>query len=263
MTTVTPSFSLSLAGKVAIVTGGGSGLGRATALEFARAGAGVVVASRTLTKLEKVAEEIKAMGRRSLPIQADISSKRDVENLIQKVINELGTIDILVNNAGIGNIGGKNVPDMVELPEDVWDLMVDIDLKGCYLCCQAAGQRMIEQKKGNIINISSIAALQGRASPYGISKAGVIRLTSGLARDLGPYNIRVNAIAPGWIQVEPGVVITEEEHAVFSSPEVAKEIPLRRVGQPNDIASVALFLASDVSSYVTGQTIVVDGGITT
>jgi len=254
--------SLSLEGKVAIVTGGGTGIGRAIALDFAKAGADVVVASRTLANLEKVAEEIRALGRHSLAVQTDISKKADVENLVQRTIDKFSVIDILVNNAGIGNIGGKNTPWLIDLPEAYWDLMIDINLKGCYLCCQAVGKRMVEQKKGNIINIASRAAFRGQGEVllYSISKAGEVRLTGGLAQDLGPYNIRVNCIAPGAVKTVAGVMLTEEEHVSYRSSEMAARIPLGRTGEPIDIASVALFLASDISNYITGQTIIVDGG---
>lgn len=257
-----PTFSL--AGKVAIVTGGGTGIGQSTALEFARAGADVIVASRTLTALEDVAKEIRALGKRSLAVEVDITNKSDIDNLVRMAVNEFGGIDILINNAGIGNFDGKSGKWLIDLPEDNWDLMLDINLKGVYLCCQAVGRIMIEQKKGNMVNISSVAAFRGgMARPYAISKAGINRLTIGLAQDLGAYNIRVNAIAPGPVEVELGVVISEDERATWTDPELLNRIPLGRIAKPIDVASVALFLASDASSYITGETILVDGGLMT
>ena len=246
--------SLSLEGQVAIVTGGGTGIGRSIALEFAKAGADVVVASRRLSVLEKVAEEVTALGRRSLAVQTDISRKTDVDNLVQRVTDEFGAIDILVNNAGVG-LGGKFT--FLENPEDEWDKVIDINLKGYYLCSQAVSRGMVERKKGNIINITSMAAFRGGSS-YNISKAGVVNLTRGLARELASYNIRVNAIAPGY-------VITDMTEWAPSEPEIFKqitaEIPMGRWAEPSEIASVALFLASEASSYIVGATIVVDGGL--
>ncbi len=248
--------NLPLEGKVAIVTGGGSGIGQGIVLEFARAGADVVVAGRRLSVLEKVGEEVRGFGRRSLAVQADVSQKADVNNLVQRVMDEFGVIDILVNSAGIVPTKGP----LIDMPEDEWDRVIDIDLKGYHLCCQAVAKRMIERKSGNIISLSSYAGL--KANPeygaYCIAKAGVIMLTRVLARELARYNIRVNAIAPGSINVE-------RNKSLWGDPEHLKQreagIPLGRAGQPSDIASVALFLASDASRWVTGDTILVDGGV--
>ncbi|GAF73550.1 unnamed protein product, partial [marine sediment metagenome] len=189
---------------------------------------------------------------RSLVVQTDISRKTDVDNLVQRVMDEFGGIDILVNNAAILN----TVP-FLKLSEDDWDKIIDTDLKGYYLCCHAVGKRMVERKRGNIINITSTAAFRGGSS-YSIAKAGVVNLTKGLARELGSYNIRVNAIAPG-------PIMTDMTKFQWSDPKTYKEItariPLGRRAEPNEIADVALFLASDASRYITGDTIVVDGGL--
>ena len=248
-----PSFSLE--GRVAIVTGGSAGIGRRIALEFAKAGADVVVASRRLAVLEEVAQEIRALGRRSLAVQTDVTKKADVDNLVQKVMDEFGVIDILVNNAGI--FAG---PSFLELDEDEWDRVIDTNLKSCYLCCQAVGKRMVERKKGCIINVSSnvgVTTCGGYSGPYPVAKAGEIMLTKGLAWELGKYNIRVNAIAPGNIR-------TEMTRSWWSDPEFVERMkvdrPLGRFGEPEEIASVALFLASDAASYITGETIVADAG---
>jgi NAD(P)-dependent dehydrogenase (short-subunit alcohol dehydrogenase family) len=260
--------SLSLEGQVAIVTGGGTGIGRAIALAFAKAGADVVVASRRLSVLEKVSEEVTALGKGSLAVQTDISQKTDVDHMVQKVIDEFGSIDILVNNAAVvGKFTSLETPEdewvnvidtSLETPEDEWDKVIDTNLKGYYLCSQAVGKGMVERKKGNIINITSIAAFRGGPS-YNISKAGVVNLTRGLARELASYNIRVNAIAPGAVkETEMG------RRCWWNDPERLKQeearIPLGRVAEPSEIASVALFLASEASSYIIGDTIVVDGG---
>ena len=250
--------NLSLEGKVAIVTGGGTGIGQGIALEFAKVGADVVVASRRLNLLEEVAEQIRALGRRSLAVQTDITKNADVDNLVQRTVDEFGGIDILVNNAGYFDYSPISLCDSDEAR---WDKLIDINLKGAFLCCRVASKRMIERKKGNIINISSIDGLRASSEChiYAIAKAGVIMLTKGLAWDLGQYNIRANAIAPGSIQTD---MMSPE---LLSNPEALKQkednILLHRIGQPTDIGTVALFLASEASNYITGQTIVVDAGL--
>jgi len=243
--------NLSLEGQVAIVTGGGTGIGWGIALEFAKAGADVVVASRRLAVLEKISREVTALGKRSLAVQTDISRRTDVGNLVQRVMDEFGAIDILVNNAGV-----DSKFTLLETPEDEWDRVIDTNLKGYYLCCHAVGKRMVERRKGNIINIASEAAFRGGSS-YNISKAGVVNLTRGLARELASYNIRVNAIAPGWVRTEMSKAVQNDPVAY---KEALAEIPLGRMAEPSDIASVALFLASDASRHITGDTILVDGG---
>lgn len=251
--------SLSLEGKVTIVTGGRRGIGKAIALLFAEAGANVTVADVVAgDELETVAKEFQGFGRRSLAVQADTTRKADVDNMVQKTVNELGSIDILVNAAGIATW----VTPM-EISEEEWDRVMDIDLKGCLLCAQAAGKRMIEQRRGgNIINISSVVAIKAvtNRAAYASAKAGLIMLTRQLAIELAPHNIRVNAIAPGFI-------MTEMTRNLWSDPELSRKrltmIPMNRIGEPIEVAHSALFLASDASSYVTGITLVVDGGATT
>ena len=178
-----------------------------------------------------------------------------MDSLVQRTMDEFGGIDILVNNAGM-----YSSTPFLELIEDEWDTVIDTNLKSCYLCCHAVGKRMVKQNKGNIINMSSNAGVTtcgGHISPYNVAKAGVIMLTKALAWELGPYNIRVNAIAPGNIK-------TEMTRSWWSDPELLKRMetdrPLGRFGQPSEIASVALFLASDAASYITGETIVADAG---
>ena len=248
----------SLEGKVALITGGKRGIGKAIALAFAEAGADIAICGRVIEdgELEAVAEEIRGLGRRSLAIQADISQKTDVENLVNKVIEHFGAMDILVNNAGV-----LIRSPLLELPEDVWDKLIDIDLKGYYLCCQVAGKRMVERKKGNIINVASTCSFKALApgmGAYSVAKAGVVMLTRSLARELADRNIRVNAIAPG-------VVLTELSRDDWSNPTFLKQreasIPLGRVAEPSDIVGAALFLASDASNYITGHTILLDGGM--
>ena len=246
--------SLSLEGKVAIVTGGSRGIGRVIALGFAEAGADVAVAARTLADLEKVVEEIEKLGRRGLAVPTNIAIKSDVDNMVAKTLGKFGTIDILVNNAAM-NI----MRPIIELREDGWDKVMNVGLKGYYLCSQAAARVMIEKRSGNIINITSGAA--EKAAPmlgaYSIAKAGVAMLTQVLAVDLARHNIRVNAIGPGMVK-------TGFSQPMWGNPDMLKAIestiPLGRLAEPEEIMAVALFLASDASSYITGQTIYVDGG---
>ena len=246
--------NISLEGKVAIVTGGSRGMGRAIALTFAEAGADVAVCSRGQdSSLDDVAEEIRGLGRRSLAVPADISRKADIDNMVQRVADEFGGIDILVNNAAIIILA-----PLVEHSEEDWDRIIDTNLKGYYLCSQAVGRRMVDQKKGNIINMAGVAAItaaQGIGS-YCIAKAGVAMLSKVLALELASYNIRVNAIAPGWVKTK----FTEPWSDPKTVKQIEAEIPLGRWAVPDEIASVALFLASDASSYITGHTVVVDGG---
>lgn len=244
----------SLKGQVAIVTGGSRGIGRAIALGFAGAGADVVVASRTSADLEKVVKEIEGKGRRALAVQTNIAVKGEVDNMVAKTLEKFGTIDILVNNAAI-NI----MRPLVDLREDGWDKVMNVDLKGYFLCSQAAAKVMMDKKGGNIINIVSTGA--AKAAPglgaYSIAKAGVVMLTKLLAVELASSNIRVNAIGPYLVK-------TAFSQPMWSNPELLKSleasIPLGRIAEAEDVASVAVFLASDASCYITGQTIFLDGG---
>ena len=248
--------NLPLEGKVAIVTGGGTGIGRSIALEFARAGADVVVGSRKLANLEKVAAEVKALGRRSLAVPADITKKTDVATLVQKTMAEFGKIDILVNDAGVNTSAS-----FLEHSEEEWDAILDTNLKGYFLCSQAVGKIMVEQGKGNIISIASnlgVRPLQASVASC-VSKAGVIMLTKVMARDFARYNIRVNAIAPGAIKTD---LLQFRANDPESLKQLAALYPLGRIGEPEEVASVALFLASDASSFITGDTIILDGGRT-
>jgi len=252
--TSVPSFSLP--GKVAIITGGRRGIGKAIALALAEAGADIAVCDRVIDdgELNAVAEEVERLGRRSLAVKADITQKSDVDSMVRRVVDGFGVIDILVNNAAM-NI----MAPLLELREEGWDKIIDTDLKGYYLCSQAVGKIMVEQKRGNIINIASTAAMYTapEMGAYCIAKAGVVMLTKILAVELAQYNIRVNAIAPSMVK-------TKFSQPLWSDPESLKQIeagiPLGRLAEPEDITGSVLFLASDASSYITGHTIVVDGG---
>jgi len=257
-----PIPSVSFEGKVAVVTGGRTGVGRATALAFAEAGADVAVCDLKVDdgQLAAVAEEIKKLGRRSLAVQTDVSQKTQVDSFIKKVVDELGTIDILVNNVGIAGSGGGPI---IEISEDYWDHMMSVNLKSHYLCTQAAGKVMAERKQGSIIGLTSQAAFKSfpGGAAYSIAKAGVVMFTRVVARELAPYNIRVNAIAPSVIKTEfmsPIMSIDWEDPQVLQ--QISATLPIARVAEPSEIASVVLFLASDASSYITGATILVDGG---
>ena len=246
-----------LSNKVAIVTGARGGIGRVIALEFAKAGADVVVCDRIIDdgKLEGVGEEIKALGRRSLAVATDVRIPEQVDNLVKQTVDKLGKIDILVNNAG-----ASFVCPVEEMTPNGWDTIININLKGTFLCCRAVGRVMIEQKKGRIINIASVDGIHGspQMAHYGAAKAGIINFTKSLAQEWAQYNININAIAPGPIETEGADALgrlTPEERQ-----EQTKAIPLGRRGRPEDVASTAIFLASEASSYITGETIVVQGG---
>lgn len=249
--------SLSLKDKVAIVTGSRTGIGRAIALAFAEAGAQVTVCDRIIEdgELEAAAEEVRKLGQRSLTIQADVSRKSDVENLVQKTVDEFGSIDILVNNAGVL----ARAP-LLETTEEVWDKVINTNLKGCYLCCQAAGRRMVEQKRGSIINITSAAGIRPipyRAA-YGTSKGAIITLTQTFAMEVAQYQVRVNAIAPAFVRTDMLAKALKENPE--RANKIVAEIPMGRVSEVSDLIGAALYLASDASLWVTGHTLVVDGG---
>jgi NAD(P)-dependent dehydrogenase (short-subunit alcohol dehydrogenase family) len=225
-------------------------------LAFAEAGAEVAVCDLVVEdgELQSVAQEIQKMGRRSLALQGDTSQKADVDRMVQKVMDQYGGIDILVNNAGI--ILRSSILDM---PEKDWDRLLNVDLKGYFLCAQAVGRKMVERKKGVIINIASQFAFKVAAGmgAYSVAKAGVVMLTRVFAHELGRFGIRTNTVAPAMVR-------TEFSRPTWSDPETLKQVeaslPLGRVAETSDLVGAALFLASDASSYITGHTLLVDGG---
>jgi dehydrogenase/reductase SDR family protein 4 len=250
----------SLKGKIAVVTGGSRGIGRAISLAFAEAGADLVVSSRDKRPpdLEKVADEVRALGRRALAIPAHVGKKKEVENLVQKTLQEFGRIDILVNNAGANPV----LSPIVDLEEEAFEKVLEVNLKGAFLMSKAAAREMIKQGRGRIINISSISGLRARddgTGAYCVSKAALNMLTQVMARELARYNILVNAIAPGSIK-------TDFSRVNWTDPERRaqriREVELRRFGEPEEVVGMALFLASDAGSFVTGEIIRVDGGQT-
>jgi NAD(P)-dependent dehydrogenase (short-subunit alcohol dehydrogenase family) len=247
---------LSLKGTVAIITGARQGIGKTLALAFAEAGADMVICDKIIedNQLDLVAAKIRKIGRRCLTFQVDVSQKADIDKMVEAVEQHFKVIDILVNNAGI-----VIRRPFLEHSEDDWDKVINVDLKGCFLCCQSVGRKMVVRKRGAIINMASmwgIKGTDGRVS-YSVAKAGVIMLTRVLARELGSFGIRVNAIAPTSVK-------TEFSQFRWQDPEELKrweaDIPLGRIAVPDDIIGTALFLASNASAYISGHTIVVDGG---
>ena len=241
-------------GKVALVTGGGRGIGRAIALALADAGADVVPTSRTQTQIEAVAGEIEARGRRTLVQPCDVADPSQIEALVRRVVDELGGIDVLVNAAAISPLWKR----MEEVTEDEWDRIMGVNLRGAFLLSREVGRHMLERGGGSIVHIASIAGLKGvtHFGVYAVSKAGLIGLVRVLAREWAPQ-VRVNAIAPGWVR-------TDMARPVLGHPEISKgllrEIPLGRFAEPEEIAPLAVYLASDASKFATGQVFVVDGG---
>ena len=247
---------LPLQNKVALVTGGRSGIGRGVALSLARAGADVVVCDILLEDgmLEESADLIRAKGRRALAEQVDISSRDEVAGLADRVIRQFGKIDILVNNAAV-----MIRRPLLDLDEDEWDRMMGVNLKGYFLCSRAIGRGMVEAQGGSIINIGSSMGVRAglNRGAYSISKAGVIMMTKVLAGELAFHNIRVNSISPHMVK-------TEFSRPVWSDPEalrdVMKDVPLGFPAEPDDIGKAAVFLASDRSRYITGHNLFLDGG---
>ena len=247
----------SLEGKAALVTGGSRGIGKITALGFAKAGADVAVASRKLPDLEKVAEEIRGLGRRSLAVEAHVGRMEQIQNLVEKVVGEFGKIDILVNNAGVSPV----YTNALDLEERAWDTIMNLNLKGLFFLSQAVARVMKEQGEGKIINVASVDGFNPEymVSAYSISKAAVVMATKAMARDWTEYNIRVNAIAPGAIHTQ--MLDGKWTVAPEMKTETEKKIPMGRIAEPEEIADAMIYLASDASSYVTGQTFIIDGGL--
>jgi len=245
----------SISGKVALVTGASRGIGRAIALGLAEAGADVALTSRKLPDLEAVAQEISQMGRKALPVSANVRHLPEIDNLVKRTVDEFGHIDILVNNAGTNPVFGS----VFDFDERAWDVTLGLNLRGYFFLSQAVGKLMRDEAGGNIINIASEDGIRPGigAGIYSISKAGVIMLTEVLAQEWGQYNVRVNAIAPGLVR-------TRFSEALWSNPAIRERTEdstaLGRLAEPEEIVGAALFLASEASSYMTGQTIVLDGG---
>jgi len=252
-----PNQLFDLTGKVAIVTGASRGLGQYFARALARAGADLVITSRTLESLAEFQKEIEALGRRALPLELDVRDYDGIQRMAEAAHRHYGKIDILVNNAGC------NVrKPAVDVTWDDWNLVLDTNLRGTFFVAQAVAKLMIPRRYGRIVNIGSVTSVFGYAgiSPYCASRGGVKQLTMSLADDWGRYGITVNCLAPGWFK-------TRQNQALYENKEwveyICDRIPLHRAGQPNDLDGAVVFLASDASQYITGQTLLVDGGIST
>jgi 2-deoxy-D-gluconate 3-dehydrogenase len=243
-----------LKGKVAIVTGGGRGIGRAISLGLAGAGASVVVCGRTQKEIDGVAEEIRHKGGKALPVVTDLTVNEQIENLVNITIKEFGKIDLLVNNAA-----RSFLRSLLDLREDGWDKVFNTNVKAVWLLSRAVARRMIEQKSGRIINITTVGAEKAELgmAAYGCSKAALKMLTRCMAREWAQYGINVNAVGPGLTR-------TDFSKPIWSNPEVAKHvagmIPKGRLAEPEEIVGSVLFLASDAANFITGQSIYVDGG---
>jgi NAD(P)-dependent dehydrogenase (short-subunit alcohol dehydrogenase family) len=249
-----PQHIFRLDGKIVLVTGSSRGLGKEIALGFAQYGASLVLAD--IAYPEETEEEIKGAGARCIAVRTDISNEAEVKKLSQEIMSEFGRVDTLINNAGITQL---SYTPTEELPVEEWDQVMGINLRGTFLCCKYAGRSMIKTGGGSIVNIASTAGITGvpRAPAYCASKAGVILLTKSLALEWAQHDIRVNAIAPHYLETELTKGLRDSDK-VYDA--LTKQIPLKRFGKTWELFGAALFLASDASSYVTGAVIPVDGG---
>ncbi|MBU5315672.1 3-oxoacyl-[acyl-carrier-protein] reductase [Clostridium bornimense] len=244
-----------LKGKVALITGATRGIGKAIALKFAENGADIALNYRSDNEaLRTLVSELEDKGVKVLPVQGDVSVLEDANKIVKEAVDGLGKLDIVVNNAGITKDGL-----IVRMKEEDFDAVIDTNLKGTFNMMKATSSIMMKQRSGKIINISSVVGLVGNAgqSNYSASKAGIIGLTKSIARELGGRGINVNAIAPGFIQTDMTDVLSDKIKESMEST-----IPLKRLGNPEDVANLALFLGSNLSDYITGQVIAVDGGMT-
>lgn len=249
-------MELSLKNKIVLLTGASRGIGHATAIGLAEAGADLAIASRKLPDLEKVAAEIKKLGRKCVPIATHVGRIEEINSLVKKVLDEFGKIDVLVNNAATN----PSMASAMDIDDRAWDSIMNLNLKGLFFLSQAVARTMKEKGGGKIINIASIAGISPDILPvYSISKAGVIMATKVMAQQWGQYNIRVNTVAPGLTK-------TKFSEALWGNPDILNiamsRTPLARPAEPEEMVGAILFLASDASSYVTGQVLAVDGGTT-
>jgi 3-oxoacyl-[acyl-carrier protein] reductase len=239
--------------KVALVTGAAQGIGKAIALTLAKEGANVAICDVNMEKALETVKEIEALGVKSIATKTNVADAKEAEAMVDEVVNKLGRLDILVNNAGITRDGL-----VMRMSEADWDLVISINLKGTFNCTKAAIKYMMKQRFGRIVNIASVIGLMGNAGQanYAATKAGVIGLAKSVAKELASRNITANAVAPGYIQTAMTDKLTEEQKQAM-----LKFVPLGRMGQPQDVANVVLFLVSPLADYVTGQVVPVDGGM--
>jgi len=244
---------MKLEGKVALVTGGAQGIGRAIALVLAREGAKIVVSDINLEKAEETCGELAAMGREAMAVKGNVADGKDAEMMIKKALDQFGRLDILVNNAGI-----TRDQVLLRMKEEDWDLVLGVNLKGAFHLTKAVLRPFLKQKGGKIINIASVTGQMGNAgqSNYASSKAGLIGFTKSVAREYASRNIQVNAVAPGFIDTPMSQAIPQKEREFL-----IKQIPLERLGTPEDIAEAVLFLAGPGADYITGQVLNVNGGM--
>jgi len=244
---------LKLAGKVALVTGGAQGIGKAVALLLARNGADIVVSDINLEKAEETAKEVQTLTRKALATKVDVATLGDVEKMVETILAQFGKVDILVNNAGIAR--DKLI---LRMTEEDWDAVLNINLKGTFNCTKAVVRHMSKQKSGKIVNIASVVGEMGNAGQgnYAASKAGVIGFTKTIAREFAQRGINVNAIAPGYIKTPMTDALPDKV-----KEELKRLIPLDRLGKPEDVAEAVLFLVSESANYITGQVLNVNGGI--
>jgi 3-oxoacyl-[acyl-carrier protein] reductase len=242
-----------LENQIAVVTGAGRGIGRAIALKFAEEGADVVCVSRTAENAEKVAAEVRALGRKAWPHAVDVAEANAVNAAAEKIGADCGRVDILVNNAGVTRDGL-----LMRMRDEDWDTVLDTNLKGAFLFTKAFARAFLKQRSGRIINVASIIGLVGNAGQanYAASKAGLIGFTQSVARELGSRGVTANALAPGFIETDMTAALTQDQRT-----ELLKRIPLNSLGQPEDVAHAAVFLAGPGGRYITGQVLVVDGGM--
>jgi 3-oxoacyl-[acyl-carrier protein] reductase len=252
-TTNPQTWATPLTGQVAVITGGARGIGREIALAFARAGADLALFDINPDQLTQTAQELRALGRRAEGFPVDVTDGKQVDDGVGKVLDKLGRIDILINNAGITKDGL-----LIRMDDAQWDRVLDINLKGTFLCTRAVAKHMLKQRRGRIVSIASIVGLIGNPGQanYAASKAGIIGMTKAVAKELASRGITCNAIAPGFIKTEMTDALPEA-----ARQRLMEAIPMGTLGDPADVAQAALFLVSDAARYITGQVVVVDGGL--
>jgi 2-deoxy-D-gluconate 3-dehydrogenase len=243
-----------LSGKHALVIGGGRGLGRAIALAFAAEGEDAAIASRTRPQLEEVAQSIRSLGQKAFPLEVDVRQSGSVTDMVAAALTSLGRIDILVNSAGVGWTQA-----LVDTADETWDWILETNLNGTFYACREVAKHMRDRGAGNIINIASVAGIKGPPGlgAYAASKGAVIALTKTLALEMARFGVRVNAIAPGYFRTEMNAVALDDPSV---GPKIVRRIPLRRVGRPEEIGPLAVYLASEESAFATGEVFCLSGG---